>query len=62
MSLSEDIRRARKHRIRDMARERERLKEREVLAIEDRPRYDDTERIVEREIIYSDGPRPRRRY
>lgn len=58
--LSEDIRRARKNRIRDMAHERERLKGREVLTIEDRrrPEYDD-ERIIEREIVYESPRRPR---
>jgi hypothetical protein len=44
-----------------MAHERERVKEKEVLRIEDRPRYDD-ERIIEREVIYDSGPRRSRRY
>src|SRR5438067_1718290 len=59
--LSDDIRRARRHRIRDMAYERERAKEKDVLRIEDRSRYDD-ERIFEREVIYDSGPRRSRRY
>jgi hypothetical protein len=63
--LSEEIRRERQNRIREIQYERERIKEtqewerleRERLR---RPEYDD-ERIIEREIIY-DAPQRRRGY
>lgn len=61
--LSEHIKKERKNRIREMALERERLKERNILAIEappkERKREFDDERIIEREIIYEPSRRPR---
>ena len=62
--LSDDIRKARRNRIRDMTYERERVKEREVKEIEyrrERPEFED-ERIIEREIIYDAGARRPRGY
>lgn len=64
MNLSEQIRRERQHRIREIERERSRIErgDRERVEWERAERrrgpFDD-ERIIEREIIY-DGRRPRR--
>lgn len=64
MTLSEQIRRERQHRIREIERERMRIERNERERIDweraerRRGQYDD-ERIIEREVIY-DGRRPRR--
>lgn len=66
MQLSEDIRRERQERIREMEWERERLEERRLRDLDERRKWErrerespyEDERIIEREIVY-DGP-PRR--